>query len=86
MGVTLTESETKLLNAVIDENEIVYRDYVDISVAVATPKVGPLTKCLFIQNRTLKQSNIYTKHLHIIYTDDHSRLHSKLHNLRIDHQ
>lgn len=26
------------VNAVIDENEIVYRDYVDISVAVATPK------------------------------------------------
>ncbi|XP_071498512.1 dihydrolipoyllysine-residue succinyltransferase component of 2-oxoglutarate dehydrogenase complex, mitochondrial-like [Diadema antillarum] len=27
-----------VVNAVIDENEIVYRDYVDISVAVATPK------------------------------------------------
>jgi len=27
-----------VLNAVIDEGEIVYRDYVDISVAVATPK------------------------------------------------
>ena len=27
------------VNAVIDDNEIVYRDYVDISVAVATPKV-----------------------------------------------
>ena len=27
------------VNAVIDGNEIVYRDYVDISVAVATPKV-----------------------------------------------
>ena len=27
------------VNAVIDESEIVYRDYVDISVAVATPKV-----------------------------------------------
>lgn len=26
------------VNAVIDENEIVYRDYIDISVAVATPK------------------------------------------------
>lgn len=26
------------VNAVIDENEIIYRDYVDISVAVATPK------------------------------------------------
>lgn len=28
-----------VVNAVIDSNEIVYRDYVDISVAVATPKV-----------------------------------------------
>ncbi|XP_076464909.1 dihydrolipoyllysine-residue succinyltransferase component of 2-oxoglutarate dehydrogenase complex, mitochondrial-like [Babylonia areolata] len=27
-----------VVNAVIDENEIVYRDYIDISVAVATPK------------------------------------------------
>lgn len=27
------------VNAVIEENEIVYRDFVDISVAVATPKV-----------------------------------------------
>lgn len=27
-----------IVNAVIDENEIVYRDYIDISVAVATPK------------------------------------------------
>ncbi|XP_063957583.1 dihydrolipoyllysine-residue succinyltransferase component of 2-oxoglutarate dehydrogenase complex, mitochondrial-like [Lytechinus pictus] len=30
--------EMPVVNAVIDENEIVYRDYVDISVAVATPK------------------------------------------------
>jgi len=34
-----------VVNAVIDETEIVYRDYVDISVAVATPKVGPLIQC-----------------------------------------
>ena len=27
-----------IVNAVIDDNEIVYRDYIDISVAVATPK------------------------------------------------
>eukprot|EP01104_Vermistella_antarctica_P000559 TRINITY_DN10712_c0_g1_i1.p1 TRINITY_DN10712_c0_g1~~TRINITY_DN10712_c0_g1_i1.p1 ORF type:complete len:462 (+),score=82.20 TRINITY_DN10712_c0_g1_i1:49-1434(+) len=31
-------SEIPVVNAVIDGNEIVYRDYVDISVAVATPK------------------------------------------------
>jgi len=29
-----------VVNAVIDGTEIVYRDYVDISVAVATPKVN----------------------------------------------
>lgn len=28
-----------VINAVIDGNEIIYRDYIDISVAVATPKV-----------------------------------------------
>lgn len=28
------------VNAVIDDLEIVYRDYVDISVAVSTPKVS----------------------------------------------
>lgn len=28
-----------IVNAVIDGQDIVYRDYVDISVAVATPKV-----------------------------------------------
>ena len=33
----LTQSPT--VNAVIDGTDIVYRDYVDISVAVATPKV-----------------------------------------------
>lgn len=27
-----------VVNAVIDENEIIYRDYIDISVAVSTPK------------------------------------------------
>ena len=28
------------LSAVIDGQEIVYRDYIDISIAVATPKVS----------------------------------------------
>ena len=31
--------EQPIVNAVIIDNEIIYRDYVDISVAVATPKV-----------------------------------------------
>lgn len=30
--------EVPTVNAVIDGNEIVYRDYIDISIAVATPK------------------------------------------------
>lgn len=39
-----------VVNAVIDGNDIVYRDYVDISVAVATPKV----KIIFIVNILMK--------------------------------
>jgi 2-oxoglutarate dehydrogenase E2 component (dihydrolipoamide succinyltransferase) len=31
-------NDQPIVNAVIDDMEIVYRDYVDISVAVATPK------------------------------------------------
>ena len=36
-----------IVNAVIENNEIVYRDYVDISVAVATPKVREFILFLF---------------------------------------
>ncbi len=32
-------TDQPVVNAVIDDLEIVYRDYIDISVAVATPKV-----------------------------------------------
>jgi len=32
-----------IVNAVIDNNEIVYRDYIDISVAVASPKVRDIS-------------------------------------------
>ena len=35
-----------VVNAVIDGQDIVYRDYVDISVAVATPKVGHIIPML----------------------------------------
>ncbi len=31
--------EVPAVNAVIEEDEIVFRDYYDISIAVATPKV-----------------------------------------------
>ncbi len=37
-----------IVNAVIEENEIVYRDYVDVSVAVATPKVSAILNSHFI--------------------------------------
>ena len=37
-----------IVNAVIEENEIVYRDYVDVSVAVATPKVSAILNSYFI--------------------------------------
>ena len=36
-------SDQPVVNAVIDGTDVVYRDYVDISVAVATPKVSFLT-------------------------------------------
>ena len=50
----LTQSPT--VNAVIDGTDIVYRDYVDISVAVATPKVCLL---LFLYSeKTGKMSKI----------------------------
>ena len=38
-------TDQPVVNAVIDGNEIVYRDYVDISVAVATPKVTLTHHC-----------------------------------------
>ena len=37
-----------VFNAVIDDLEICYRDYVDISVAVATPKVRKIYVNIFI--------------------------------------
>jgi 2-oxoglutarate dehydrogenase E2 component (dihydrolipoamide succinyltransferase) len=37
-----------VVNAVIDGTEIIYRDYVDISVAVATPKVNFWTLFYFL--------------------------------------
>lgn len=38
MAAAYALKDQPVVNAVIDENEIVYRHYVDISVAVATPK------------------------------------------------
>jgi 2-oxoglutarate dehydrogenase E2 component (dihydrolipoamide succinyltransferase) len=37
-----------VVNAVIDGQEIVYRDFVDISVAVATPKVSLMVQQLLL--------------------------------------
>ena len=42
----LTQQPT--VNAVIEGQEMVYRDFVDISVAVATPKVNKQQKLLFL--------------------------------------
>uniref|UniRef100_A0A1X7V5P4 Dihydrolipoyllysine-residue succinyltransferase component of 2-oxoglutarate dehydrogenase complex, mitochondrial n=1 Tax=Amphimedon queenslandica TaxID=400682 RepID=A0A1X7V5P4_AMPQE len=41
-----------VVNAVIDNNEIIYRDYIDISVAVATPKglVVPVVRNVNVMN------------------------------------
>ena len=36
-AATTALKEQPIVNAVIDEKDIVYRDFVDISVAVATP-------------------------------------------------
>lgn len=46
------------VNAVIDDKEIVYRDYVDISVAVSTPKVYqcvPGFSCVYRRQEVSKQ-------------------------------
>ncbi len=39
--------QSPTVNAVIEGQEIIYRDYVDISVAVATPKVFSIQSFLF---------------------------------------
>ena len=36
--------EQPIVNAVIEDLDIVYRDYIDISVAVSTPKVSLLVE------------------------------------------
>ncbi|XP_077997241.1 dihydrolipoyllysine-residue succinyltransferase component of 2-oxoglutarate dehydrogenase complex, mitochondrial-like [Glandiceps talaboti] len=50
-----------IVNAVIDDNEIVYRDYVDISVAVATPKglVVPVVRDVETMNYADIEKNIH---------------------------
>lgn len=47
-----------IVNAAIEKNEIVYRDYVDISVAVATPKVSQQTRTETAANKTLTQPTV----------------------------
>lgn len=65
-----------IVNAVIDENEIVYRDYIDISVAVATPKglvVPVLRNCENMhfaqieQNIALLGEKVIIQNLHCVY-------------------
>lgn len=45
-GVVQALKDQPVINAVIDGNEIVYRDSIDISVAVASPKVCLLSTCV----------------------------------------
>ena len=45
-------NDQPIVNAVIDGNEIVYRDYVDISIAVATPKGLVVPVIRNVQNKT----------------------------------
>jgi pyruvate/2-oxoglutarate dehydrogenase complex dihydrolipoamide acyltransferase (E2) component len=42
------------VNAVIDGDDIIYRDYVDISIAVGTAKVKFQTLCTFLLSLSVK--------------------------------
>ena len=55
----LTQQPT--VNAVIDGQEIVYRDYVDISVAVATPKVFSEISNLLPFSRVISLPAIFSR-------------------------
>ena len=55
----LTQQPT--VNAVIDGQEIVYRDYVDISVAVATPKVFSEISNLLPFSRVISLTAIFSR-------------------------
>lgn len=47
-----------VVNAVIDGNEIVYRDYVDVSVAVATPKGLVVPVLRSVENKNFAEIEI----------------------------
>lgn len=47
-----------VVNAVIEGSEIVYRDYVDVSVAVATPKVSCVKMLNFVSSVLVKILNL----------------------------
>lgn len=51
-------NDQPIVNAVIDGNEIVYRDYVDISIAVATPKGLVVPVIRNVQNKTFADIEI----------------------------
>ena len=46
-----------IINAVIDGDDIIYRDYVDISIAVGTPKVCQFYFHLYLPVSTYKTMN-----------------------------
>ena len=52
-----------IVNAVIDEKEIVYRDYVDISVAVATPRV----RIVDVDVNYILSTSVLLSHYHVVY-------------------
>lgn len=54
--------EQPIVNAVIDGNEIVYRDFIDMSVAVATPTglvVPVLRNCQSLGFASIEQVNYF---------------------------
>lgn len=55
-----------VINAVIDGDDIIYRDYVDISIAVGTPKVSLFLfhsrLAEFFIKKSIGRTNIFTEH------------------------
>jgi pyruvate/2-oxoglutarate dehydrogenase complex dihydrolipoamide acyltransferase (E2) component len=56
-AVTALQSQP-VVNAVIDGDDIIYRDYIDISIAVGTPKVWPNSINSFLYFFRLSESDL----------------------------
>ena len=59
MGAASALQEFPAVNGVIDGDDIIYRDYYDISIAVGTPKVHKIT---YHQTATSDIIRKYTNH------------------------